>query len=79
MLFLWDEDEKEIEINLLRHEIEELREIAEMQGYSKKQTDEFIKNSLASAVRSEYKSIGASDEEIQEHISRVLEKAGLKT
>lgn len=76
MLF-WP-DEKDVEEKLLKHEVDELREYAEKQVFTKEQTETFVRNSIANSARAEYESIGASEDEIREHINEVLKKAGLE-
>ena len=76
MLF-WP-DEKDVEEKLLKHEVDELREYAEKQGFTKAQAETFVRNSISNSARAEYESIGASEDEIWEHINAVLKKAGLE-
>lgn len=67
-------DEKNIEEKLYEHEIEELREYAEKNGFSDQEVKEFIKRSIIDELKSKYDGIGATEKEVSKMVLDALER-----
>lgn len=75
MIFL--PEEKDVELKLYQHEVDELVEYAISQGLSKKEVEIFVKNSIVNLIKGTYQGI-LSKEELDELVSEKIAELNLE-
>lgn len=76
MLFL--PEEKNIDIALLKCEVEELQTYAKEQGYTEDQAKAFIVGSITNSIKAECESVLMPENETRDRIKEVLKTLGFK-
>ncbi len=73
-----DEKDLDLDIKVYMEMIDEYKAYAKENGFTLKETDLFVKKSIANSIQAEYEAVFATKIETKEHIAEIFKKLGIE-